>query len=305
MELIVTKIQNEMDGQTLFLEDDKGGQFTTIISPANGNWIDLTIGNRISLVAEEIMESHPAQIISKDIKILDITSPSSIKYEKTEEEIYWVHPQKKEAFGLWEQPISCYQVQNGATLDKNAKWELLCEDIQYFNFVEGKYYQIKVLKKWLENHENLMDRSPYDLELISVLSKEKDKTYKHPIQANLATDKKVYLAGKPINLSLEIKNTGQKPYTFLPWGTPIEDRLTGNCLTIKLNGKEIDYRGIMVKRAPPTEKDYITLQANEAVKGEVNLLDGYQLNAKGIYTIQFQETYKGLPASNIIEIEIR
>ena len=56
MEFTVTKIQNEMDGQTIFMEDDKDGRFMTIISPANGNWIDLKIGDKISLVAEEIME---------------------------------------------------------------------------------------------------------------------------------------------------------------------------------------------------------------------------------------------------------
>ncbi len=305
MEFTVTKIQDEMDGQTIFMEDDKGGKFITIISIPNGNFVDLNIGDRISLTAEEIMESDPAQIISKDIKVLGDVQSSGIEYEKTEEVIYWISSRKKEATGLWNKPVECIQYQIGSTLNKEGKWELLCEDIKDFNYLEGKFYQIKVLKKWLKNHENLMDRTPYDLELVTVLSREKDDTYINPIKTKITTNKNAYTLGETISLSMTILNTGEKSYTFLPWGTPLENRFTGDCLEVKHNGVALPYIGIMVKRIPPTEKDYVTLQANETSTGEVKLYDGYKLDKKGTYTIQFKETYQGLPASNVVEIELR
>lgn len=213
MELIITKIQNEKDGQTIFMKDDKGGRYTTIISPANGNWVELNVGDRISLEAEEIMESDSAQIISRDIKVLSNDPSSAIESEKTEEEIL--------------------------------------------------------------------------------------------IKTKITTDKSVYALGEAIKLSMTIQNIGKKAYTFLPWGTPLENELTGDCLEVKHNGEAVQYSGIMVKRMPPTEKDYITIKTNETSSGTVNLLDGYKLDAKGTYTIQFRETYKGMPSSNIVEVMIK
>ena len=67
--------------------------------------------------------------------------------------------------------VECLQFQKNKTLDKNGEWETLCDEIEYFDYVEGKYYQVKILKKWLNNHKNLMDRSPYDLELVTILKK--------------------------------------------------------------------------------------------------------------------------------------
>lgn len=203
MELTVTKIQNEKDGQTLFLEDEKGGRFITIISPANGNFVELKLGDKVSLVAEEIMESDPAQIISKDIKVLGGESSYS------------------------------------------------------------------------------------------------------PIKIDISTDKETYVLNAPIMLSFEVKNTSDKPYTFLPWQTPLEKRLTSNCMQVTLNGTPISYSGIMVKRMPPTQKDSLTLLAGESSSEKINLLEGYRLLEKGKYKIQFKESYKGLPASNEIEVTIK
>lgn len=202
MELTVSKIQDEKDGQTIFLEDDRGEKYTTIISPANGNWVELSEGDKISLVATEIMESYPAQIISKDIKV--------------------------------------------------------------------------------------MGKAP------------------NPMKTTIATDKQVYKLGEAINLSLTVENIGKKTATFLPWGTPIEGRFTGDCLTVRYNdGKPLPYRGIMVKRVPPTDKDYVNLIPNETTTGSVNILDGYQLDQPGKYSIQFKETYQGLPTSNVVELELQ
>ncbi|WP_148044230.1 hypothetical protein [Sinomicrobium pectinilyticum] len=136
-------------------------------------------------------------------------------------------------------------------------------------------------------------------------SESKGTTHISSVQTTISTNKSVYKIGEPIELSLEVKNTGNKPYTFLPWGTPIENKFTGGCLEVTDNNGVLEYKGIMVKRVSPTEKDYITLETGETVVGKVNLLDGYKLKEKGVYTIQFDETYNGLPESNTIKVKIK
>lgn len=199
MEFTITKIQNEKDGQTLFLKDEKGVEFTTVISIPNGNFVEVEKGNRISLVAKEILEMHPAIIVSEDIKVI---------------------------------------------------------------------------------------------------------TKKIATQTKIITNKSIYKIDEPIELSMEIKNTADTPFTFLPWGTPLENSFTRGCLQVIHNNEKVPYTGIMVKRVAPADKDYITLKKDETYSGKVNVLEGYKLTKKGKYSIQFEETYNGMPASNIITITI-
>jgi len=97
------------------------------------------------------------------------------------------------------------------------------------------------------------------------------------IETEISTND-TYQAGESIELSMKVTNIGKTKYTFLPWGTPIENRLTGDCLLVKYNNQILDYNGIMVKRIPPTKKDYITLKHNETVLGKINILEGYSLS---------------------------
>jgi len=136
-------------------------------------------------------------------------------------------------------------------------------------------------------------------------SEPEDTTLISSVETTISTDKNVYTIDEPIELSLEVKNTGDQPYTFLPWGTPIENKFTGSCLIVTHNNGTLEYSGIMVKRVPPTEKDHITLETGEKVVGKVNILKGYKLKEKGVYTIQFEETYNGLPESNTIKVELK
>lgn len=233
-------------------------------------------------------------------------TPSELdgEYEKIEEETYWINSYQvvaNKAFGI---ASMCLQFQKGDTLAKDGKWDVLCDQIEKFDYVEGNYYQIRILKKWLIDHESLLDRSPYDLELLTVISKEKDPQASS-IKVNIATDKSVYNIGERIELAMEVKNTGGKPYTFLPWGTPIEEYFTSDCLEVIYNKNEkINYSGPLAKRTPPTEKDYITLNPGKTANGKLNLLKGYKLTKKGTYTIKFNKLFR-LPESNSITIELK
>ncbi len=125
------------------------------------------------------------------------------------------------------------------------------------------------------------------------------------INAKISVEKRSYNSGEDISLTLEIKNIGQESFTYLPWGTPIENGFTNDCLDVKHDGVPVDYIGIMVKRRPPEKEDYITLHPLEISTGVVNILDGYPLTDPGTYTVQFKERYGGIPASNTIEFSLQ
>lgn len=197
-EYIVTKIENEINSQTLFLKNDSGQKFKTINSSTNKNLIELKEGDRVSISVKEITKSNPSQIISKDIRLVN------------------------------------------------------------------------------------------------------------PIITHITTNKSFYKLNEPIVLAMTIKNTSKKSYMFLPWGTPLENSFTSDCLNVIYNDKEsVNYTGIMVKRLPPTKNDSITIKPRKSTTGYVNVLDGYKLTEKGVYTIQFKENYRNLPSSNAINIEIK
>ncbi|WP_459212422.1 hypothetical protein [Aquimarina rhabdastrellae] len=71
LEFLITKIEQEKDGQMLFLKNDKNEVFTTIISIPNGNYIEVDQGNKIALEIIEVIKMKPPIIISKNIQLLE------------------------------------------------------------------------------------------------------------------------------------------------------------------------------------------------------------------------------------------
>ena len=174
LEFSVTEVHKQKNGLVIFMVDENEEKFITAVSVADGNFIELSEGDKISLIAESFSESNPVQITSKDIKIIKSESGYIPEYEKIEELTYWVSARRAVANDMDGNPVECLQFQTGKALDKEAAWEVVCDEIINFNYEEGNYYQIMVFKKWLKDHENLADRSPYDLEFKTVISKEVD-----------------------------------------------------------------------------------------------------------------------------------
>lgn len=202
-EYLIIHTKDEIDGQTVTVKDYNNKIYTTVISIANGNWVDLKVGDIISLEIEDIIKINPVHLISKNIKVIS--------------------------------------------------------------------------KKHLKER------------IVSSISMMKDS----------------YNLGESLELQMKVENLGKEKSTFLPWKTPIENSFTGEFMEITFDNKKIEYSGIVVKRMPPTEEDYITLKPNESVTGKINLLDGYKFTKKGVYSIQFDGNNDKLPSSNVILIEIK
>ncbi len=286
MYFIVSEISDDNEFQTLGLIDLDGYSFLTHISKPST--LNIEVGDSISLIANQILESYPSKIESKDIRIED---KSKEKYQKIISEIYWIKSRSLV------DDNNHYFYQNNDKLDTSAKWYEINNDIEYFIAKPGEYHKIKVLKKFKNDNS-------IDFELISVLKRIEDENFIALINTNISTDKEVYELGSPIILTTTINNNSNKSYSFLPFGTPFEDTLTNDCLNITYNEEVIDYRGILVSRMPPSTDDYIEINPVSSISNSIDISNDYIFDKKGDYKIQFKDKFDGPSESNIIKISI-
>lgn len=94
-------------------------------------------------------------------------------YEKIETVIAWLNPEKQEAFGLWEQSMTCISAVYTDKLPAHPQWELVCNLQTDEELEQGNYYKVELAKKWLKHHELLQDRAPFDLELVRIIETRK------------------------------------------------------------------------------------------------------------------------------------
>lgn len=125
-----------------------------------------------------------------------------------------------------------------------------------------------------------------------------------PVKVEMATDQREYKLNDSIQLSMSVSNFSNETVTFLPWGSPLENGFTNDCLVIVYEKDTLPYHGIMVKRMAPTEKDYISLQPNQSFTGSVVVQNGYPIKSSGVYTLQFVGSFSNLPASNQVQFEV-
>ncbi len=95
------------------------------------------------------------------------------------------------------------------------------------------------------------------------------------------------VAGEPILLRFELTNSSDRTVHVLKWYTPLEG-LRGNLFRVTRDGKELDYRGPMVKRGQPQLGDYAAIPSGESVSAEVDLARAYDLSAPGEYQLAFR-----------------
>jgi len=97
-------------------------------------------------------------------------------------------------------------------------------------------------------------------------------------------------ASGDVQVLFYIVNGTDTDIEYLPWGTPLEERITADIFTVKHEGGEaLGYMGIMVKRAPPVAADYKVLKAGDQLEKLVNLSLLYPTTAAGTYEITLKE----------------
>jgi len=101
----------------------------------------------------------------------------------------------------------------------------------------------------------------------------------------LSAEKTFYGAGSEVTLHVSIANPGTTPTRVLKWLIPSEG-FTEPLFSVTRDGEAVDYIGMLVKRLPPSEADYITLKAGESLSRNLDLSDYYDLSASGNYEVK-------------------
>ncbi len=114
------------------------------------------------------------------------------------------------------------------------------------------------------------------------------------LQANnliisLSSSNTNYTATDDLLIKFELHNDSSSTIKVLKWHTPLETGFNADMFDI-YNGKyRLPYKGILVKRLPPKESDYITLTPNAKISGTINLEEGYEFNNTGDYDISYKD----------------
>jgi hypothetical protein len=85
-----------------------------------------------------------------------------------------------------------------------------------------------------------------------------------------------YILGQPVTIVFMLENRSSSPLWVLTWYTPLEG-LKGRIFRVLCDGKEILYKGPMVKRITPTQDDYVLIGPRKSISVEVDLSLAYTL----------------------------
>lgn len=102
----------------------------------------------------------------------------------------------------------------------------------------------------------------------------------------------------PTAIRMEVSNPGASPVSFCRPQTAFEG-LSSDIFEVRgPDGVELPYQGPMVKRAPPGPDDCFPVQPGRFHTAEVDLLDGYALQAGTTYSVRYRASaVSTLPSS--------
>jgi len=98
-------------------------------------------------------------------------------------------------------------------------------------------------------------------------------------------------------VEFKVTNTSNQVMQFPSWTLPA-DTLEANLFKVTHNGKPVAYTGPQIKRAAPTEADYIVMQPGESRLVRVDLARSYDLSRTGQYQVQFRSYLQGARSQN-------
>ena len=91
---------------------------------------------------------------------------------------------------------------------------------------------------------------------------------------------------------IELNNRSGKPVKVLH-ALATEEEMYGKLFDVRdAGGQPVEYRGIMVKRGPLTEEDFLTLKPGERRKNRIELSRAYTFQPGQQYTLAYSGIYK-------------
>ncbi|HEX4495017.1 MAG TPA: hypothetical protein VIE43_05045 [Thermoanaerobaculia bacterium] len=106
----------------------------------------------------------------------------------------------------------------------------------------------------------------------------------HPLECKMEA-MRPQIAGGPNGIRFQVINRMPGALSVLRWNTPFEG-WRGTIVTVTFQGRELPYRGPMVKRGDPVAGDYMRLRASESQIIGMDLSQAYDLSKPGLYTVK-------------------
>ena len=109
-----------------------------------------------------------------------------------------------------------------------------------------------------------------------------------------------YTATQKVQFTLKYKNNGPDTAYIYRWAVP-SGQLEHPLFTVTQSGKNVQYLGLVVKRATPSAADAISLASGKEISAVIDLSQAYDIPKSEKYTVQFEMPTKHLfhtPSSN-------
>ena len=101
-----------------------------------------------------------------------------------------------------------------------------------------------------------------------------------------------------VRIEFTLKNMSSDNLEILKWGTPFEGEFTDNMFDVKLDGSQIRYIGMQVKRGAPQKEDYVIIGPHGDLSATLLLEKGYELKGAGRYSVRYSKPYVSVRVNN-------
>ena len=110
-----------------------------------------------------------------------------------------------------------------------------------------------------------------------------------PLEAKLRFSLAPKPAANKVQLVFTLQNESDEAIQVLKWRTPLEGVL-GPIFEVQCDGKNLKYRGPMIKRGAPTDIDFVTIAGKGSAAATIDLSQSYDFPAAGSCQVQFNGT---------------
>ena len=120
-----------------------------------------------------------------------------------------------------------------------------------------------------------------------------------PISLDMTCNK----ALSAVACSFEFTNNANQDLYLLKRNTPLEG-LNSQFVSVSLDGRPLEYEGILIYRIPPTKDEFVLLKAGESISASVQITDVFSIDTDGLYTVQYSRPLQYLSVNEMSAMSI-
>ena len=120
-----------------------------------------------------------------------------------------------------------------------------------------------------------------------------------PVSLDMACNK----ALSSVACSFEFTNNANEDLYLLKRNTPLEG-LISEFVFVSLDGRPLEYQGIIMRRIPPSKDEFVLLKAGESISATVQITDIFSIDTDGLYTVQYSRPLQYLSVNEMSAMSI-